>query len=638
MPFDIFQLPGEINVIRDILRRSFTKYLLSYIICLILPTAVFTFVYKTIFLEAYSRQIITRTTESIENTFQSLDLRINNFDRISYQILSSKTFNDAFREGVPPILTYFSIKDILNDYIYTNESIFDIWCFDRQKRYFYSPKNMFTQSSFGIYGPGYPAAEFTDFLSSGKYQTWIQESPISIFGQDYSLVTYIGSYPYAEFDRNFDLIIQIKSSFFEQSFRSFIQYRQSSSEIIDTEGRLVYSLNPSMNQVVERIISAAKLPDNSGTLVKIGNKKYFVYTELSKTNGLKYLSVIPYDELIVEVNKFSLILLVIILCIMLCGSILIFFLVKYNYNPLKKLAGYARRYADSLKGQIVKMNEIDIIQSALESITGKNYSLLTRNKEYMRDHLLVQLVKGIPVSMAQLEEVNIDCRKINNQVVIFCFKGGAECPDYYLSFLKKALEESFPRNTIYLLEYLEPNSFIGIFCSAEEHPDFKRAIEAVCMNSEKQINSTMLGAIGNSYQHITDISQSYTQARALLRFQLSMAPSTNDGSGFAVKQENILKYIEAHYREKDFCVQTVADHFSLSFSNLSHQFKSNTGKNISSFISDLKLGYAKELLVTTNFSVSKIAVTLGYFQVSSFIRRFRQSVGMTPRMFRNRAS
>jgi AraC-like DNA-binding protein len=109
----------------------------------------------------------------------------------------------------------------------------------------------------------------------------------------------------------------------------------------------------------------------------------------------------------------------------------------------------------------------------------------------------------------------------------------------------------------------------------------------------------------------------------------------DNSSGTVTTHENILKYIETNYREKDFCVQMVADHFKLSFSNLSHQFKSYTGRNISTFISSLKLAYAKEMLSTTNLPVSKIAENLGYFQTSSFIRKFRQAGGITPKEYRN---
>lgn len=83
-------------------------------------------------------------------------------------------------------------------------------------------------------------------------------------------------------------------------------------------------------------------------------------------------------------------------------------------------------------------------------------------------------------------------------------------------------------------------------------------------------------------------------------------------------------------------VQSIADHFGLSFSNLSHQFKNCTGTNISSFISTLKLTYAKKLLSSTTLSVTEIAIRLGYSQASGFIRKFRQAEGISPGEYRNR--
>jgi AraC-like DNA-binding protein len=78
----------------------------------------------------------------------------------------------------------------------------------------------------------------------------------------------------------------------------------------------------------------------------------------------------------------------------------------------------------------------------------------------------------------------------------------------------------------------------------------------------------------------------------------------------------------------------VADHFGLSISNLSHQFKSSTGENIAARISALRMGYAKELLTLTDLPISEIAGQLGYFQASSFIKKFKGMEGLTPGGYR----
>ena len=100
-------------------------------------------------------------------------------------------------------------------------------------------------------------------------------------------------------------------------------------------------------------------------------------------------------------------------------------------------------------------------------------------------------------------------------------------------------------------------------------------------------------------------------------------------------QTNIINYIHGNYRDSGFCIQSIVDHFGMSLSNLSHQFKSYTGKNISRYISSLRINYAKEMLTTSDLTVNEIAARLGYFQTSSFIKKFKSVEGITPGEYRN---
>lgn len=95
-----------------------------------------------------------------------------------------------------------------------------------------------------------------------------------------------------------------------------------------------------------------------------------------------------------------------------------------------------------------------------------------------------------------------------------------------------------------------------------------------------------------------------------------------------------MTYIDQHYCEYDLSVSSLADHFNLSVSNLSHQFKTATGVNLSTYINSLRIEQAKTLLCTTSMTVSEISTTIGYTQPSSFIRRFKQFTDLTPGEFR----
>ena len=98
---------------------------------------------------------------------------------------------------------------------------------------------------------------------------------------------------------------------------------------------------------------------------------------------------------------------------------------------------------------------------------------------------------------------------------------------------------------------------------------------------------------------------------------------------------SVLAFIEENSHSCDLSVSMVSDHFKMSISNLSHQFKAQTNRTILDYITEKKFGYAGELLLTTDYSVQKIASMTGYSQTASFIRKFKQYYGMTPVEYRN---
>ncbi|MDL2234020.1 helix-turn-helix domain-containing protein, partial [Ruminococcaceae bacterium OttesenSCG-928-L11] len=94
--------------------------------------------------------------------------------------------------------------------------------------------------------------------------------------------------------------------------------------------------------------------------------------------------------------------------------------------------------------------------------------------------------------------------------------------------------------------------------------------------------------------------------------------------------ERIRSYIDDHYLERDFSVQSLADAFSMSLTNISSYFKSHTGTTLIQYITARKMNYALGLLKHTDMPLTEIATETGYASGSSFIRKFKQYTGTTP--------
>jgi hypothetical protein len=458
-----------------IFRRSFAKYLFSYIVCLILPVAVFSVLYKTIFLSAYSRQLEEKTEENLYNAYATIDFQINKLSYISSQILSSRQFSDSSFEDNPRILSYLSIREILSFYASTNEFIFDIWFFNRASPWFYSPSYILSLDSFIRYGPAYPELEegfLPETLSRVMGRVWIPETTVNIFNQNQPLLTYITAYPNSLSHRNGVLTILVRRDIFERPIESLIPYRPSNAALIDQTGQIIYALDPSRKGLIRQFLDKQGSRTDGAATVRLEGEEYFCAFWTSPQNKLSYLSLIPRRELSGVVNKHTTVFFCILLSIMVSGSFLIFFLMRSNYKPLQRIIRYSREQGGMLPGAEAEgaLSDIDLIQQTLEKISRNNLTLEDKNKKYLRDEILFRLLKGsVQANPALLQKAGIDTGGVQHTVVIFRFEGDRVIPKEEFGRLleKSAVPWSF---TIYLLDYLEKNSFIGIFICRQDPP------------------------------------------------------------------------------------------------------------------------------------------------------------------------
>lgn len=94
-----------------------------------------------------------------------------------------------------------------------------------------------------------------------------------------------------------------------------------------------------------------------------------------------------------------------------------------------------------------------------------------------------------------------------------------------------------------------------------------------------------------------------------------------------------IDYIHRHFKEP-ISLQNLAEieHYHPVY--YSSWFKRKTGKSPKVYIADLRLKYAKELLLITSWSISRISEEVGFENPSSFTRWFVKSEGMPPQKYR----
>jgi AraC-like DNA-binding protein len=98
--------------------------------------------------------------------------------------------------------------------------------------------------------------------------------------------------------------------------------------------------------------------------------------------------------------------------------------------------------------------------------------------------------------------------------------------------------------------------------------------------------------------------------------------------------DRIISLIHAGYTNLDFSIQGVAEQLGITIASLSQYFKDNTGITITQYITDLKFNKAKQLLSENDKPLKDIISEIGYYDVSSFIRKFKKHFGITPNEYR----
>lgn len=202
--------------------------------------------------------------------------------------------------------------------------------------------------------------------------------------------------------------------------------------------------------------------------------------------------------------------------------------------------------------------------------------------------------------------------------------GEAERIDFTLGMLKSAIPDMTLASGIHALLY----DVLHLVQAWLESRNDAEAVEAV-----RRLAHMQMEAAANGAEVRIRSERLLSQLGALISEQLASKPG----------QPNTLlnemeAYLQANFRDENFTVQRVADHFRLSISNLSHYFKNHIGVSVSEYVERLRIQSARELLLQTDISVADVAHEVGYAQPATFMRAFKKVCGLSPTAFRSEAA
>ena len=108
-----------------------------------------------------------------------------------------------------------------------------------------------------------------------------------------------------------------------------------------------------------------------------------------------------------------------------------------------------------------------------------------------------------------------------------------------------------------------------------------------------------------------------------------------DDAGYIINK--VKQYVNDNLAE-NLSLNTISEKVYITPQYLSTLFKKKTGSNLSAYIISVRIDKAKHLLNDTSYSIAEIGRCIGYETSHYFIKKFKESEGMTPKQYRNHRS
>lgn len=180
-----------------------------------------------------------------------------------------------------------------------------------------------------------------------------------------------------------------------------------------------------------------------------------------------------------------------------------------------------------------------------------------------------------------------------------------------------------------IVHYLQSSS-VSIFQAKSICYDIvntvNRAAEEICSEQGRSRATSPSVFLISSFETVEELTLLVEQVSDSIRNLLQNPTSPRAGDSAA----RMTGYIRDHCTDVDFSIRAMAEAFEMSPPNLSTAFKKATGETILDYATRLKIAKAKELLTGSNMTLQDIALEIGYYNPTSFIRRFKQLTGVTP--------
>jgi len=150
-------------------------------------------------------------------------------------------------------------------------------------------------------------------------------------------------------------------------------------------------------------------------------------------------------------------------------------------------------------------------------------------------------------------------------------------------------------------------------------------------------SSALAAKLERDYYRYTEGLDKHEAVSAALMRLSEIAAGALEASSLHEPEWKILdfkEFITRHYADKGLSIGKAADRLSISESYLSKLLRRRLGTSFVDYVSDYRIGRAKELLASSDMMTYEVAEAVGYPDARYFASLFRKRTGTTPSDYR----
>ena len=367
----------------------FKKLLYSYLAILLVSVVTMVLFTNTYFIDTVKDVLIKGNENMLSALKDNVDMNIDEIEEIRDRVAFGGDYGAYYK--MKDTARIMELQEELAMYVNSNSFIEDIAIYIDNDEYIYSSRSsykipFFIENAFRY--ESWSEEELVNDLKTLKAPYIRAEERVTHFGVDEKkLITFI----YPLFDtlpkKCGAMIFFVDKESINNLASVDFGADDSSVYILDRNNNIIARCAGESNIFEESIKTIEK--SDTAKIKRINGENYLVSVVESEDNSWRYVSFTKEKTALGKSQKAQKMIILLFVVMMLLGSVVIYYITKFNYKPIQML----KSYADSVKPG-GSGNEISDVIDTIDYLNDKNKTLLNSFTDMTKEHIVDNLLKG----------------------------------------------------------------------------------------------------------------------------------------------------------------------------------------------------------------------------------------------------